>query len=200
MEDSNLWARSEILTYLQYIYALLRPGHPVPVFNAHPLEPRAIDSWSIDEKKIIVDEGRRQLDRQAADLDQIRSRAQVIITTGIALGAATVALLGKVAGAPIDRGLLSFVLWSISLLVVLFSILGATAIVTVRADMGTINTTRLTFCDPPVLDELAMAYARTVRAGGNVISTRLALLRLSILLLLVAACMLAATWWIMSGL
>jgi hypothetical protein len=64
----------------------------------------------------------------------------------------------------------------------------------VRAEFGTIHTTLLTHSQPPVLDSLATAYARTVRVGGNTIATQLSVLRYSALVLLAAALLTAVAW------
>src|SRR5579859_3712330 len=68
--------------YLAHVFGLIRPGASVPNFNAHPAQPQSLAGWTNDELQLMIDEGRRQSDRQQADLEQIRSRAQWLFTVG----------------------------------------------------------------------------------------------------------------------
>lgn len=185
---------SEFLTYLQYILALFSPGKKVPVFDSHNVEPQSISSWSPDEKKLLIDEGRRQIDKQIADLNQTQTRAQLILTTSIALGAGWVATLPAVMHAVAAWKVFAFIFWIVSAFLIVLSTLGAASIMSARSEFGVIHTTRLTYSKPPVLDAVAAAYARTVRVGGNTVATRLTLLRISVLFLLAAAAVLGLAW------
>jgi len=180
--------------YLQYVLALFSAGRPVPVFEAQGLNPQSINSWSPEEKQLLVDEGRRQLDRQVADLYQIQARAQIVLTTGIALGVAWASLLSSIVDACGLWQVAVMVLWITAAVLIVLTTLGAAALMSVRADFGMIHATLLSLSTPPVLDDLAAAYARTVRVGHNTIATRLGLLRISVLLILAAATVLGLVW------
>lgn len=180
--------------YLRYIHALFGAGRPVPVFDAQGITPRSVDTWSSDEKKLLVDEGRRQLDRQVADLYQIQTRAQIVVTTGIALGAAWASMFSSVFDASGVWQVAVMALWITAAMLIVLTTLGAAALMSVRADFGMIHATLLSLSTPPVLDALAAAYARTVRVGHNTVATRLGLLRISVLLILAAATILGLAW------
>src|SRR5439155_16172159 len=82
----------------------------------------------------------------------------------------------------------------LSALMILLATLGAASIMVVRAEFGSVHATLLSQSQPPILDSLAAAYARTVRIGGNTIATRLSVLRYSVLCLLVAAALTGIAW------
>jgi hypothetical protein len=54
------------------------------VFDVHRAEPGDMSKWEDDDLNLLIDEGRRQLDRQGSDLEQIRGRAQFLFTTTLA--------------------------------------------------------------------------------------------------------------------
>lgn len=186
--------RVEIPAYLRHVLALVSPGRPAPQFNAHNVSPTPIDSWSDEEKKLLVEEGRRQLDRQATDFSQVQTRAQIVLTTGLVLAAGWTATLSALLGGTARAPVTGWLFLILSAILILLATLGATSIIVVRAEFGTIHTTLLTHCQPPVLDSLAAAYARTVRVGGNTLATRLSVLRYSVLCLLVATLLTGVAW------
>lgn len=186
--------RVEVPAYLRHVLALFAPGRAAPMFDAHNVAPGPIDRWSADDKTLVIEEGRRQLDRQVTDFNQLQTRAQIVVATGIALGAGWAVTLSDILGGHARVPGLAWPLSILSALLIVLATLGAAAILIVRADFGTIHTTLLTHSSPPVLDSLAEAYARTVRIGGNTIATRLSVLRYSVLLLLAAAVTTGLTW------
>jgi hypothetical protein len=90
--------------------------------------------------------------------------------------------------------LASFIPWTISALTLLFSVLGAAAIVAVRADLGIVDTARLTLPEPPIVGDLAAAYSRVIRIGENTVATRLTAFRDAVALLLTSAATFASAW------
>jgi hypothetical protein len=75
---------AEARVYLLYVLALLRPGVEAPTFGAPSEFTGDIDRLDDDDLEIVIDEGRRQLDRQLADLERNRSRAATLLTVGLA--------------------------------------------------------------------------------------------------------------------
>jgi hypothetical protein len=187
--------RSETVIYLNYVWALFRPGHPVRVFCAHNIEPGPLEAWDVDDKKLLIEEGRRQLDRQLVDLHQIQARAQIVLTAGLLLTGGLSATLPAITSAPTGRGVGAFLLWVGATIALLFAILGSAAVIVVRVDFRAIDATLLSRVQPPVLDSLAAAYARSVRTGGNTIATRLSVLRTSVVVLLVGTAVFGMAWW-----
>jgi hypothetical protein len=186
--------RIEIPAYLHHILALLTPGRKAPQFDAHNVAPGPIAAWSDEEKKLLIEEGRRQLDRQATDFNQVQSRAQIVLTTGIALAAGWTATFSALLGGAVRAPLTGWLFLALSAPLILLTTLGAASIIVVRAEFGTIHTTLLSQGQPPVVDSLADAYSRTVRVGGNTIATRLSILRYSVLFLLVAVLLTGIAW------
>ncbi len=84
--------RSELRMYLTHLRGLW-PGAKVPVFDVHPGSPGDISGWGTDDCQVLVDEGRRQLDAQRDQTEQIRSRSQFLFTT--CLGLAAVSFAGR---------------------------------------------------------------------------------------------------------
>lgn len=172
--------RVEVATYARHILVLLSSGRPAPQFNAHNVSPASIGGWSYEEKKLFVEEGRRQLDRQAADFSQVQTRAQVVLTIGLALAAGWTSALSEVLNGTATAPAAAWLFLILSGILILLAALGATSIIVVRAEFGSIHTTLLTHAQRPGLESLAAAYARTVPIGGNTIATRLSILRYSV--------------------
>lgn len=157
--------------YAIHVLGLIAPGLEIPVLKAHQVSSQAIDDWSDDDLRLIVEEGRRQLDRQLSDLTQIRSRAQWLFTVGAAI---TVAVAGAFTRTDPVGGIL--VLWFLALASLVYGVAGAAAILTVRADFKTIDTAVLSASDLPILRTLAISYSRMLGTGENTVATRLTVL------------------------
>lgn len=177
--------------YFSEILGLFSPGHEVPLFPTRPLEPGALEAWSADELSVLIDEGRRQLDTQASRLDSVRTRAQIVLTTCIAVLALVAGGLRTIADA---ESICAFSLWSIGVAADVLAALGAAAVIVVRKDMGNIHATAVSQLEPPILQELAASYARTVRVGERTIAREVTVLRDAVLLSLVAVASYAISW------
>ncbi|MDP9347178.1 MAG: hypothetical protein M3P44_15995 [Actinomycetota bacterium] len=159
--------------YFQHVAGVVVPGLDVPVHNADRLTPGPIDDWDDDELELLIEEGRRQSDRQQDQLEQIRGRAQWLFTVGVAVLAA----LGGALGAGQHRAV-GLALWSIVALTLLaYGIGGATAILVAKADFKMIHTAVLSRLKRPIDRELASAYARMMSMGEDTVATRLTVFR-----------------------
>lgn len=159
--------------YLWHVIGVVMPGHDVPVHNSDRLVPGSIKDWDDDELQLLIDEGRRQSDRQQDQLEQVRGRAQWLFTVGVAALAALGGALG--AGHPRAAWL---VIWSmVSLVLLAYGIAGATAILVAKADFKMIHTAVLSGLERPIGRELAAAYARMMSTGENTVATRLTIFR-----------------------
>lgn len=157
--------------YAAHVLGLIAPGVEVPVLQAHQVSSQPLDAWSEDDLQHMVEEGRRQLDRQLSDLTQIRTRAQWLFTVGAAI---TVAVAGAFTRANPSGGILA--LWLLALALLVYGVAGAAAILTVRADFKTIDTAVLSASELPILRALAVSYSRILGTGENTIATRLTVL------------------------
>ena len=70
--------RSELEMYCAHLLGLW-PGKTVPVFLVHTTEPKDVSVWEEAEQELLVAEGRRQLDEQQKQLEQVRGRAQISV-------------------------------------------------------------------------------------------------------------------------
>lgn len=157
--------------YAMHVLGLIAPGLEIPVLKAHQVSSQPIDAWSDDDLQHMVEEGRRQLDRQLSDLTQIRTRAQWLFTVGAAI---TVAVAGAFTRTNPAGGILA--LWLLALALLVYGVAGAAAILTVRADFKTIDTAVLSASDSPILRALAVSYSRMLGTGENTVATRLTVL------------------------
>jgi hypothetical protein len=177
--------------YLAHVLALVRPGAEVPTFRSHQIQAQPLTGWGDDELQLMIDEGRRQSDRQLADLEQIRGRAQWLFTVGAPILTAIAAVF-----AAFDKGDSGWwvVVWLVSLLVAGYGVVGAAAIMTIRADFDVIDSAVLSSYQPPVLNKLADDYAAMLGAGENTVATRLTVYRQAVVWLIVGGYGALITW------
>jgi hypothetical protein len=158
--------------YFAHVIGLVAPGEEIPVVRAHQITAEALNQWSDDDLERMLDEGHRQLDRQLSDLEQIRGRAQWLLTTGAAITAA----IGTALVATRPSGVV-LLLWVPALVLLVCGVAGAAAVMTVRADFQTIDTAVLSKSTPPILNALATSYSRMLATGENTVATRLTVFR-----------------------
>jgi hypothetical protein len=177
--------------YLAHVLALVRPGAEVPSFRAHQIRAKPLTGWKGDDLQVMVDEGRRQSERQLADLEQIRGRAQWLFTVGAPIVTAIAAVFGA-----FDKGDSGWwvVLWLVSLVAAGYAVLGAAAIMTIRADFDIIDSAVLSGYLPPVMNRLADDYAVMLGAGENTVATRLTVYRQAVVWLIIGGYGALLTW------
>jgi hypothetical protein len=88
-------AMQEVVVYLAHVAALFRPGVRIQPFRIHPGRVGSLQGWDDDDFRLLVEEGRRQLDRQRTDLDRIQTRAQLLFTTAGVLLASSTSATGR---------------------------------------------------------------------------------------------------------
>lgn len=183
--------RKEFKVYAQHVLGLLVPNLRAPVHKADRNAAGDVAQWVSEDLDLLIDEGRRQLDRQHDDLERIRSRAQVLLALGLALVGTTAALQGRVSD---SSSWLVWAMWLVALATGAWSILGAAATSVVRADMSIIHAAVLSRRSGKIKEELAKDYSEMVMAGENQLATRLTNLRHAVTWLLVAAVLALASW------
>src|SRR4051812_46341695 len=159
-------------TYMVYAVSLLAPGVQLPVLDADQLQPKDLSDWTPAELEILIEEGRRQSDRQQGDLRELRTRAQWLFTVAVA---ALGALGAGLASASPDPALT--VLWLAGLALLVYGVGGATSVMVSRADLKVIHTAVLSGASRPVDRALAQSYARMMKEGENTFATRLTVFR-----------------------
>jgi hypothetical protein len=188
------WRPSEIKVYLLHVVALFRPSTDVPAFEVHQGQVGDISGWSRDDHEMLIAEGRRQLDRQIADLERIRSRCQFLFTTVLGLLVLVFGTVRTIGGPESHRVLLALLFWCVSIICLVLGLLGTAALITARKDVQIIDTARLSQTAPPVFKALAPAYANAVHTGENSVATSVTVQRDAVLLMVAGALAYASAW------
>src|SRR6266498_1771096 len=122
-------AEQEVNVYLAHVAALFVPGVRVRSLPVHPGKVGTLSEWSEAELVLLVEEGRRQLDRQRADLDRVQARSQLLFTTAAALLVVLTAEFETMA----SRGGMVFMAWYLGLALVALGLLGSAALMSLRS-------------------------------------------------------------------
>jgi hypothetical protein len=183
--------RSERRMYLAHLRGLW-PGTRVPSFQVHPDTTGETDKWGKEDLQVLIDEGRRQLDAQRDQTEQIRSRSQFLFTTAIGLAAISFAGRSTVFSAKNDFPL---AIWSLGLLLATLGLLGTASVIVARKEFGSIDAALMTTTyEPPVTPKLAAGYAQQVGRGANTVATLVTVYRDAVLLVMLGALCWGAAW------
>jgi hypothetical protein len=181
---------AEPRVYLWYVFAILRPGIEVPTFDAPRSFDGNIERLAENEQRLVIDEGRRQLDRQLTDLDRVKSQAGTLLTISLA----ELAVLSASAQRAYSQGPLFIVLWAVSAAFVALAAGGAASLLTSQARFKRIDTHALASGPVPMLPGIAREYADAVGYGEETIRTRITVLRDGVSLAVLAALLYAVLW------
>jgi hypothetical protein len=180
---------AEARGYLQYVAALLYPGREVPVFQ----QPRRIQTdlqdCSDDDFTLLLEEGRRQLERQAADMQRNHTRAATLLTVTVA----ELVFLAASGPGVFSDGLLVIAIWLVSVTLSVLALAGTVSVLTSSAEYGNVSTVDLADGPRPVLPELARQYTDAVGTGESTNAARLTILRDAVWLAVIAAVFLVLT-------
>lgn len=190
--------------FLWYASAVFRPGatppphpqskrsprsapHEAPLTPEHSFPP---DSWHDSDLDLFLAESRRTVDQQQADKRDIRSRAQVLLTTALVLGSAIVADLSSRRCLP-WWAVLTYIA---ALVFVLAAILAAAGLLTAQSPIGVPSMKYLESRtgDGRLKREAALGYSRTRDTGAGTVAVLVTVLRSSTLVLVIGF-VLAAT-------
>lgn len=177
--------------YARHVLALFIAGAGAPVHDADHNKSGDQSAWTDEQIDLLIEEGRRQLDRQVEDLERVRLRAQVTLALGLALLGAAGSLRSTISAAHV---VVLWVLWGLALAVTGWAILGAAATAVVRADMNMIHATVLSRYTGDVKRQLAHDYANSAPAGESQVAARLTNLRIAVAYLLVGAALTLGAW------
>jgi hypothetical protein len=162
--------------YAAHVAALLAPGVRVPSVRGRQIEPGSLEDWIDAELELMVDEGRRQVDRQLQDLDRTRNRSQWLLTLALAALAALATGFARTGPTGPDA-----VAWVVGMAALTWGVAGAAAVMVIRAEFRQISTTLLSSTETPVLRSLAEAYARMTGLGEECVATRITVFRQAVL-------------------
>jgi hypothetical protein len=183
--------RLEVVLYLRHLRGLALPGLSIKPVIGSPPAPEPIVGWDVSALELVVEEGRRQLDRQAARFDRIRTTAQLLFTTALAL----LVVLGASANRVLDSEPPPIiVLWGTGLVLVTLGMLGAASVLTTAAVFGAIDAARFTASRVNQLLDLATAYAAQVQVGEVTLAERLTVYRDAVWLVMLGAVVQLVVW------
>ncbi|WP_121247924.1 hypothetical protein [Solirubrobacter pauli] len=163
--------------YAEHVLGLLAPGREIPSHSADRVAAASLAGWSPYELFLMIEEGRRELDRQARDFERVQARAQWLYTVAAAVTAAIGTTLVKG-----DPTFIHWVLGLVALVLLGWGTAGAVAIVVVRADFSVIHAPVLSGLARPVDFALAETYAGMMSTGANTVATRVTVLRQAVVL------------------
>lgn len=162
--------------YFMHVLGMFRPGVEIPVVRAHQITTASLEDWDKDDLERMIEEGRRQFDRQLSDLERIFSRAQWLF----GIGAAVTVALGTALKTTRPTGAM-LIVWVLALVVLGYGIGGAAAVMTVRGEFATIDTAKLSHSRRPMVKSLATSYSRMLGTGENTVATRVTVFRHAVL-------------------
>lgn len=180
--------RAEARLYLAYVLALFRPGTAVPVFHQPRKPTRSAASLPAVDRAIVIEEGRRQLDHQNADMQRNHTRAATLLTVTVA----EVVFLARAASTAFDSAWPVLFAWAASAVLAALAAAGAVAVLTTSAVYGRVHTADIIDSPEPAEETAARLYADAVGFGESTNAARLTVLRDAVLLTLLAALLLAA--------
>lgn len=175
--------------YLLYCLALFRPGRTPPDLPVDPNTAGSLAGWPQTDVELLIEEGRRHLDRLFVELDRTRDRARAGLTATLALLVITSAQLPKATHSSVRLGLFSLSFFLLSL-----GFLGLLSIAVVQVRVGTIHAGVLSTYTPPVSARLAKDYSAACIETQNAVGTMLSVLREGALYVTLGAVSLGAFW------
>jgi hypothetical protein len=170
------WRNRKLRLTPAFILALLFGGE-VETDDLNPNNPGAMLGWDADSFRLIVEEGRRQIDAQGERFRHVTDRAQTLLTVAlvaVAFSAGDVSRWSNVDG--FHRMVATLASCS-GIALLLLGVGTAAAASVVSARFGAIDATRLTNEESLSYQILAVHYAKAVRSGETTLLTRVTLFR-----------------------
>lgn len=183
-ESSRLEVASGHNAYVRAVGALFAPGSRIPATTRHPVKSTSLPGWKADDLSLLISEGRRQADRQAADFERTISRSQILLTTAIALIAVVASFQSQVNRAESDP---AAILWWLGLAAMVWGALGSAALICVPAEFESMDTAVMSEYEPPIEARVAFDYADMLRTGAETVATRLHLFHIAVAWIVVGA-------------
>ncbi|MHA6510848.1 hypothetical protein [Tessaracoccus sp. Y1736] len=174
---------AEVRLYLAHAWGLLRPGRELPTFAA----PRSFDAnltgYTDEDLDLLIEEGRRQLDRQVHDTDSVRDRSGTLLT----LSLAEAALLATSGHSSWSGPWWLALAWAVAAVFAFLAAAGAASLLAGRVDLGRTDAALAASQPSPIKRPLAIGYVSAVAIGEETVRTRLTVLRSAALLAVLAA-------------
>lgn len=181
----------EIRAYLWYCVALFWPGVKVPNFEHPPERHPDIADLTDEQLQVVLEEGRRHLDRQRQDLERVQTRSATAATIGLA----EIALLSNGGATVFRAGAFYLFPWLAAFICVFLGVAGAVSLLTTRPTVAAPHVNNIaTYADGNPLYSAAYSYVQDVDVGDVTLSARVTILRDVALLLVVGALLYAVIW------
>lgn len=148
------WKQRDLGLTTAFVAALLLGGAVEPAIS-NPNKPGDMANLSDDSLRLVVEEGRRQMDAQVARFEHVQSRSQVVLTVALAALGFVAGILGRIQEAPGTREVIGWIVWSAALGLVISAVAVSASIIVVRADFQAVDTTQVTTFTEPLLAPLA---------------------------------------------
>ncbi|MDE0115759.1 MAG: hypothetical protein OXT07_03975 [bacterium] len=142
--------------------------------KVHPGEiGSGIDSWKEDDHTLAIEEGRRQVGAQYAQLQYVTSRASILLPVGIALSAYLLSALDDLSKLEQPAQSIAHVLLGVGAALAIWGVAVMGALIGGRSALGTIDTALLTEEPAGLREHLARDYAEIVARGEDTNAARL---------------------------
>jgi len=155
-----------------FVSAILINGRVEPSLE-NPNTPGTLDNFDDDSLKLLVEEGRIQIERQTERYRHATDRGQIVLTVDLAVLGFQAALLMHLLDTQGFKKVVVIVIWTMSVFLSLLATTTAAGVVAVGSTFDGIDTTQVSTMSPPILKELAHDYSRAVRRGELVVDLRL---------------------------
>lgn len=132
-----------------------------------------IETWDDDDQQLAIEEGRRQLDAQFAQLQHIIRRASVLLPVGLAISVFFLTALDDAAAMEQPLRTIVRVVLPIGAAMTIWGTLVMGALIGARSTFKKTDTLQLTAEPPGLRRYLARDYAENVATGENTIAARL---------------------------
>jgi hypothetical protein len=182
---------SNRVAYARHIFALITPGNPPPTLRGDRTTPGDLSGWTTDDLNLLIEEGRRHIDRVLADIDRVRNRAQQTFTAALALLVVVAAQLPTVTR---HNRPIFYAIFALSALFVTIGLVGALSVFVVQVKVSIIHAGVLSRYQPPIRKALADDYATVTGESENTSLTLVTVLREALLYVSIGAALDGILW------
>jgi hypothetical protein len=180
-------ARSmEVGVVRAFTLALLFNGS-ISAIHGNPNTVTDLKDFDDDSMRLLVEEGRNQMERQASRFRHATDRAQNLLTVDLAVLGFLAALLHQLLRVHKLHLLISIVGLALSGDLAITATVMAAAVTSLPGSFSSVDTTQMTGWDPPILRQLAADYASAVKGGEISADLRVTAFRQATLLSIWAA-------------
>lgn len=189
----------ELRLYVNHVFGLW-PGRHVRVVAVHSYEPHDMEGFTDSDVLLVIDEGRRQNDYQLSHLENVRGRAQFLLTTALALMALVFPLLGDASSAcDLGTQIVGTITTILALLFFVIGSLGAASVIVAKKSIAMIDTAELSSMTDFSSRKLAHEYATYAKINENTRTAAITVFRDAVLLILVGCILWGVSWLVLAG-